>query len=248
MIDSSPELGALALALSAAQAEMPAVAKDSVNPFFKSKYADLATVAATALPVITKHGLAVSQFVGSSDLGGDVLHTILLHKSGQYLASAMNLHPVKPNDPQAQGSAITYARRYAFMAALGLVADEDDDGNKATGTRPAAKGASKAASKPAPAPREPQTVRRAPPRRPSVGGGEDASSHGPDGATGAAANGRPSPYAKPIHLLAAEHGIDERELDEIISGVTGDPSANSVTRDTLDEVKSLILARSKGAA
>lgn len=127
----SPELDQLATALSAFQGEVAAIPKTAANPFFKSKYADLATVKAVASPILAKHGLSVSQFI-SREPNGDALVTWLLHKSGQYIADTMQLRPVK-NDPQAQGSATTYGRRYAFMACLGLVADEDDDGEAGSG-------------------------------------------------------------------------------------------------------------------
>jgi len=131
----SEQINELATALVKAQAEFGAVPKGSVNPFFKSKYASLPDVVAHATPVLTKHGLAVSQFISD----GDTLTTYLLHTSGQFIAHTMSLHLVK-NDPQAQGSAVTYARRYAYLSALGLVADEDDDANATRGkavSRPA---------------------------------------------------------------------------------------------------------------
>jgi hypothetical protein len=127
---NSPEINELAAALVAAQAEFGAVPKGSINPFFKSKYAALPDVVAHASPVLAKHGLAISQFI-SNQTGFDTLVTYLLHKSGQFMSHTMLLHMVKA-DPQAQGSAVTYARRYAYMSVLGLVADEDDDGQRAT--------------------------------------------------------------------------------------------------------------------
>jgi hypothetical protein len=126
----SETIDLLAKALLAAQAEFSAVPKGSDNPFFKSKYAALPDVVKHAGPVLSKHGLAVSQFVDNVN-GEDALTTYLIHSSGQYISHSMLLHLVK-DDPQAQGSAITYARRYSYMAALGLVADEDDDGNAAS--------------------------------------------------------------------------------------------------------------------
>lgn len=147
----SDELEALSAALSAAQGEFEAIAKTDNNPFFKSKYAPLPEVIAAATPVLVKHGLAVWQ--GSDvDDQGELLWTVVLHSSGQFLGSSARLRPVK-NDPQAQGSAVTYQRRYQYMAALGLVADEDDDGNAASerskpvsgaksSRRPSAKGSS----------------------------------------------------------------------------------------------------------
>ena len=131
----SEELNELATALSAAQAEFTAVPKDSQNPFFKNTYASLKSVVEAASPVITKHGLSIAQFVGYDEHGQDTLTTWLLHKSGQFIAEEMRLHitPDSKNPSQAQGSATSYARRYAYQAALGLVADEDDDAQKAVG-------------------------------------------------------------------------------------------------------------------
>lgn len=125
----------LAEALVAFQAEVGTVAKDADNPFFKSKYADLPAVKAAAQPILAKHGLAVTQkpsYVVVESKVHDTLITKVLHESGDSDWAEMILKPVK-NDPQAQGSAITYARRYAFMSVLGLVADDDDDGNAASG-------------------------------------------------------------------------------------------------------------------
>jgi len=127
---NSPEINELAAALVAAQSEFSAVPKGSTNPFFKSKYAALPEVVATAGPVLAKHGLAISQHITYDEAGNDCLMTYLLHKSGQYLAYSMKLHIVK-GDPQSQLSAVTYARRGSYMACLGLVADVDDDGNLA---------------------------------------------------------------------------------------------------------------------
>lgn len=132
---SSNEINELAAALVAAQAEFSAVPKGSNNPFFKSKYAALPDVVASASPVLAKHGLAVTQSISFQLVPGgtcvDTLTTTLLHKSGQFIENEMVLHLPK-QDPQGQGSAVTYARRYSYMAILGLVADDDDDGNAAS--------------------------------------------------------------------------------------------------------------------
>lgn len=144
-MNHSPELGELAAALVAAQGAFTAVPKGSTNPFFKSKYAGLPAVVEAASPILVEHGLAVTQLLGH-DSDGDTLTTTLLHKSGQFLSDTMHLRPVK-DDPQAQGSATTYGRRYAYMAILGLVADEDDDGN--AGSTRSRKPAPKPAAKPA---------------------------------------------------------------------------------------------------
>jgi hypothetical protein len=134
----SNEINELASALVSAQAEFSAVPKGSSNPFFKSKYAALPDVVASASPVLAKHGLAVTQsisfeqtYVKDDVKVFDTLTTTLFHKSGQFIENSMILHLSK-QDPQGQGSAVTYARRYAYMSILGLVADDDDDGNAAS--------------------------------------------------------------------------------------------------------------------
>lgn len=134
-MEMSPSIIKLSKALVMAQAEFSAVPKESENPFFKSKYAALPDVIKHTSPVLSKHGLAVSQFISNDGNGNDSLTTVLIHESGEYMLHSMLLHLVK-DDPQSQGSAVTYARRYAYMACLGVVSDEDDDGNAASKPRP----------------------------------------------------------------------------------------------------------------
>lgn len=134
----------LAEALVEFQKNAPHIAKDSINPHFKNKYASLDTIMdAVRVPLATV-GLALSQHP-TSENGFPGLRTILLHASGERLEDVMLLSADKPG-PQAQGSALTYARRYAVLAVLGLVADEDDDANAAEKPKQAA---SKPAAKPA---------------------------------------------------------------------------------------------------
>ena len=123
------ELDKIAPALVAFQADLTPVSKSATNPFFKSKYAPLPEVMEAIQPLLAKHKLAIIQLVTNID-GVSALNTIVLHESGQKLEAIQPLLLTK-QDPQAQGSAITYARRYGVMSALGIVADEDDDGNKA---------------------------------------------------------------------------------------------------------------------
>lgn len=127
----------LAEALSAAQAEFKTVVKGSVNPHFKSKYATLPDFLAATRPSLAKHGLVVTQAVGYHTPSATVLLlTILKHPaSGEFLPSQYPVIPGKAADPQALGSALTYARRYAYATIVGAVAeDDDDDGNK--GSKP----------------------------------------------------------------------------------------------------------------
>lgn len=132
----STEIKDLAAALAKAQAEIKPALKNTENPFYKSKYADLASVQAACMPHLTNNGLSVVQSV---TLIGDAtfLITTLLHSSGQWMKSLAPVKPVK-NDPQGLGSALTYLRRYS-LAAIAGVAVEDDDGNEASNTKKATK-------------------------------------------------------------------------------------------------------------
>ena len=127
----SDSINELAAALAKAQGEMENAKKDVTNAFFKSKYADLASVIDAAKQPLAKNGLSVVQYTITNDAGDVVLFTQLNHSSGQWISGTYPIKPVK-NDPQGMGSAITYARRYTFSAIVGI-ASEDDDGNAASG-------------------------------------------------------------------------------------------------------------------
>jgi hypothetical protein len=129
-VRKSLSLSKLAMALCKAQSEMRNPPKDSVNPHFKSRYADLATVRDTVMPVLTKNGLSVLQLPCECD-GAPALTTLLMHESGEYVETTMLLRPGK-TDPQGVGSALTYARRYSLQSLAGVAADDDDDGNAAS--------------------------------------------------------------------------------------------------------------------
>jgi hypothetical protein len=150
----SDTIDLLAQALIAFQGEMPSVGKTADNPFFKSKYADLASIVKEAGPILNKNGLAVSQLpthlvIKDSDVV-PALKTTVLHSSGQWLSEVTPLLLVK-QDSQSQGSATTYLRRYAYQAALGIVADIDDDGNAASAPAAPASSPRAATNTPAPA-------------------------------------------------------------------------------------------------
>jgi hypothetical protein len=122
-----------AKALVAIQKEMPAIEKDGKNPHFRSEFVTLDNLLAKALPVCNRHGVVVAQFPTVDNFEGSrsTLTTVLIHESGEQLSYVMPLLLDKPT-PQGQGSAITYARRYALAAALGISSEKDDDGNAAT--------------------------------------------------------------------------------------------------------------------
>ena len=120
----SETIDKLAIALCKAQSAMGGAVKDSSNPFFKSKYADLTSVVKAIKEPFSDNGLSYVQFPHSTDSGIGVT-TRLMHTSGQWLESDFVL-PIVKADPQAAGSAITYARRYALQSIAGIPTADDD--------------------------------------------------------------------------------------------------------------------------
>lgn len=168
-MERSEKFEQLPKALVAAQKLIGGAAKGAVNPFFRSKYADLGAVMEACKEALNSNGVAVLQPVGR-DVNGQYVETILLHESGEWMSDKMTIRfpdrmvspdtkksetftPYLAPDPQAQGSAITYARRYALQSLLFIPA-EDDDGNKAS-ARATPTPAPAPQAKPAPAPAAP---------------------------------------------------------------------------------------------
>jgi hypothetical protein len=118
-------------ALSNAQGKIENAKKTSLNPHFKSKYTDLAAVWDACREAMTSEGLAVVQLPCEAPPGQVGLLTIITHKSGQSLQEKFFMPVAQANNPQAVGSALTYAKRYALLGAAGI-APEDDDGNAAS--------------------------------------------------------------------------------------------------------------------
>ena len=130
MSDQSDSIGSLVKALVNVQGEIKPAKKESENPFFHSKYADLGAVWESCRALLKANGLVVIQT--TKVVGTDVvLVSTLAHVSGEWIKGELLLIPVK-RDPQGIGSSISYARRYALAALLGIVSDEDDDGNAAS--------------------------------------------------------------------------------------------------------------------
>lgn len=118
----------LSSALLKFQSEIKPVIKDASNPYFKSKYADLASILETIRAPLAKEGLSFVQFPSGD--GG--LTTLLMHTSGEWIEETFSMRAVD-SKPQTYGSMITYMRRYALASILGLSTEEDDDGNAASG-------------------------------------------------------------------------------------------------------------------
>lgn len=123
-MEKSESIAELAKALVKFHSLVGKIGKTSDNPFFKSKYADLAKILSEIDKPLHESGLAVIQL----PCGENQLTTILTHESGEYISETYTMKPVK-NDPQGVGSCITYMRRYAIGAILSLNIDKDDDAN-----------------------------------------------------------------------------------------------------------------------
>lgn len=129
-MEKSESIVSLAAALCSASGQMGKAVMNSKNPHFKSKYADLESLLDAARVPLGLNGLAVVQMPSQDSLGYYV-ETMILHTSGEFISGKTYISPSK-NDPQGLGSAITYAKRYGFSSMLGLVGEEDDDGNAAS--------------------------------------------------------------------------------------------------------------------
>lgn len=120
----------LCTALLKAQTVMMGAKKDGTNPFFKSKYTTLNSVWEAAKDPLHENGLSLLQPIDI--VGGQaVVKTIILHISGERIESNCPIVCAKQNDPQALGSAITYARRYSLASIMGIMTEQDDDAEKA---------------------------------------------------------------------------------------------------------------------
>jgi hypothetical protein len=123
----SSSIKELVTAIVKAQLAMKPAKRESSNPFFKSKYADLPECWEATHP-FRENGIAIVQCPMPSDEKTIAIDTVMAHTSGEWMRSRL-LMPIAKIDPQGAGSAITYGRRYALGCMTGLVTDEDNDGN-----------------------------------------------------------------------------------------------------------------------
>jgi hypothetical protein len=135
-MNKSESIAGLAAALAKAQGAMKGALKDSANPFFKSKYADLASVVDAIRAAFSANGLSYIQTVEPSDKDEVRVETTLLHSSGEWISCGVLALPVSKVDAQGYGSALTYCRRYSLSAAAGVSTELDDDGNAASLAKP----------------------------------------------------------------------------------------------------------------
>jgi hypothetical protein len=126
----SPSISKISSAILLAQKEISGAKKGATNPFFKMKYSDLGSVMEACKDAFNNHGISVIQPIELID-GINILKTVLLHESGEYITSSMKVSCKNPENPQEMGSAITYAKRYSLQA-IAFIPSEDDDGEVAT--------------------------------------------------------------------------------------------------------------------
>lgn len=129
----SQEIGKISAAIAKAQGKIEPAVFDRENPFHKNRYATLNSVISAVKSELTANEIAVFQGTDISEDGGLIVETMLTHSSGEWIKSAIKMHP-KDNSPQSVGSAITYARRYLLAAMTCNSSEEDDDANAATPT------------------------------------------------------------------------------------------------------------------
>lgn len=129
-IKTSESISKISSALIKAQSEIKVAIYDATNPHFRSKYASLGSVVEACKEALNKNKIV---FLQGSHADKDLpkmicVTTRLLHESGEYIEDTIAV-PYVQDTPQALGSSLTYARRYGLSALLGIVSDEDDDGN-----------------------------------------------------------------------------------------------------------------------
>lgn len=129
----SETIGKVASAFAKAQASMGNASKGAANPFFKSRYADLNAIREACLPVLAENGLSILQPTVYID-DRKFVETLLVHESGEFIGGHTEILSTKELDAQAQGSGISYARRYGLQSLL-CIGAEDDDGESAVGRK-----------------------------------------------------------------------------------------------------------------
>lgn len=227
---TSSSIGAIAPALVAAAAEIQPVSKDATNPAFRNKYATLDAIMEQVRPVLARHGLAVLQTgTAPETIDGRLvavgIETMLLHKSGEWIASSVTL-PVEKLTAHGAGSAISYGRRYGLSAILGLTA-EDDDGQAAS-ARPAAQARPEPRAEAAPEPgqRLYPAVPDTPRAKPFSGDVGEAMAW-------------KLPFKKSKFYNVALQDIPENELEKLLEFVRRDPDK---FRDIIARVETVLEA------
>lgn len=130
-MQKSEQVNELFAALAKARGDFGEIKKDTINPFFGKKYADLSSIITATSKQLSANGLAVIQLPGNVADGKVDIETILSHSSGQWISERIQMPVEGTGNAQKIGSALTYGRRYAYQALLNIAAEEDDDGQAA---------------------------------------------------------------------------------------------------------------------
>lgn len=207
----SPTIGKLTEALAKANLSFEAIKKETENPYFKSQYADLSTLISATRGALSKNGLVVIQTPRTKE-GSVFVTTALLHTSNEWISEDLELRPAK-SDPQGCGSAMTYARRYAYQSILNIAGEVDDDGNAASGKT------AKGSSKPSIDEAEEQFQERA--------GGQRAS--------GVMVNA--------FQKLWQDRGKTDRQLADVLKVRYSAERPDQLTKEELDELVKLAIGR-----
>ena len=133
MLKKSESIQNLSKAMAEFQKSIQQPLKDANNPFFKSQYVPLENVVEAITETGSPLGISFMQFASSDETGSIEVATLVMHSTGEYIEFPPVRMKPESNKPQAVGSAITYAKRYALSAIFGITSDKDDDGNEATG-------------------------------------------------------------------------------------------------------------------
>lgn len=133
MLKKSESIQNLSKAMAEFQKSIKQPLKDANNPFFKSQYVPLENVVEAITETGSSLGISFMQFASSDETGSIEVATLVMHSTGEYIEFPPVRMKPESNKPQAVGSAITYAKRYALSAIFGITSDKDDDGNEATG-------------------------------------------------------------------------------------------------------------------
>lgn len=241
---TSMETNEISAALAKAQGEMEVAPKDSVNPHFKSSYANLAACVRAARPALAKHGLCVIQSIEINETAKMIgVLTRVSHASGQFFEADTWCQP-RSLAPQDIGSCATYLKRYGFSAMVGLITEEDDDGEAAQG-RPQAKSGSQpnlpfsfappgmnqpVATKPSkPADPVPAAVNDAPPKY-AYGNGN-------------ATKGISEAQVKRLYALKHKAGWHDQELKQYMQAEFKVASTNALNREQYDKICGLLESR-----
>lgn len=131
----SPSIEQISKAILAVQRDLEQPKKNAVNPFLKNSYVTLEAVVDALKPVLTANDLSYTQSIVSSPEGVGV-QTLILHTSGEWILHEPFYLPLQQKSPQGGAASSTYARRYSLTAAFGIVPEDDDDGNFASGQTP----------------------------------------------------------------------------------------------------------------